>query len=253
MNKKLMGVLIPVLGGLAIVGSGFSAWYFGESTYDGTAAGTGTVTGVVDNGTLDVGGTEADPVGHFTVTLDQKQLVGTSGYGTSGITYEGNMTKTGTTEKYFGFVFDAGNKDVADLPYEAIKANVTLKNGEGNNVSSYISVKFVSINDTPATTGEGGNIGADGKLKLNNTEKSTVVLGLEWANNEENTRTMKPTTYLEYCQMLNALTGKTAGEAGSYTEMKNGVEEPLDTAKAGLSGDKSFTFSIDVTVTYESK
>ncbi len=31
MNKKLMGILIPVLGGIAIVGSGFSAWYFGCS------------------------------------------------------------------------------------------------------------------------------------------------------------------------------------------------------------------------------
>ncbi len=225
MNKKLMGILIPVLGGIAIVGSGFSAWYFGESTYNDTAAGTGTVTGLVEDGTLDLGSKAVK------VTLDQAKLFknDVAAYEANGLgitVTEGNM---GTTEKYFGFVFDAGNDGVADadLPYSAVKANVTLANGEvaegkTNKVTDYINVKVL----------EGIT---DGNLNL--TGETTVKLGFEWVEGA------KPTTYLEYCQMLDDLSGTTDYINGDGTANKVA-------AKDGLA---NFTFSINVEVTIESK
>ncbi len=220
MNKKLIGLLVPTLAGVAIVGSGFSAWYFGESTYNDTATGTGTVTGLVEEGTLDLGSKAVK------VTLDQAKLFkdDVAAYEANGLgitVTEGNM---GTTDKYFGFVFDAGNDTVADadLPYSAVKANITLANGESNDVASYINVKVL----------EGIT---DGKLNLKG--ETTVKLGFEWVEGA------KPTNYLEYCQMLNALSGTTSYTNGDGTANK-------EAAKNGLA---SFTFSINVEVTVESK
>ncbi len=232
MNKKLMGVLIPVLGGLAIVGSGFSAWYFGESTYNDQTTGIGDVTGLVEEGTLDLGSKAVK------VTLDQVKLFknDVNAYEENGlgiIVTEGNM---GTTDKYFGFVFDAGNDTVADadLPYTAVKASVTLENAKDaskndtNKVKNYINVKVLS-----GIT--------DGKLNLKG--ESTVKLGFEWVTG------MKPTNYNEYCQMLDDL----SGTDNYFDDTKKEPKKDATGKLVAADGLTNFTFSVNVAITLESK
>ena len=54
MNRKLYALLLPVIGGAVIVGSGFSAWYFNEATVSKSTEGTGTVEGLIDTGVLTI-------------------------------------------------------------------------------------------------------------------------------------------------------------------------------------------------------
>lgn len=84
MNKKLLSLLVPVLGGMAIVGSGFSAWHFGEvaTSHNDTTTGNGTITEVVEFGEA----TLKFNVETFNLTLDQDALVGATDYADKGIT-----------------------------------------------------------------------------------------------------------------------------------------------------------------------
>lgn len=54
MNRKLYALLLPVIGGAVIVGSGFSAWYFNTTSISNSLGGNGTVEGLVTNaGTIE--------------------------------------------------------------------------------------------------------------------------------------------------------------------------------------------------------
>ncbi len=214
MNKKLIGLLVPVLGGIAIVGSGFSAWHFGEELkVEKTMNGNGTVTGLTSKGTLTLG---TETVG---VTLDQKAVVGAGNYETVGIIID-DANKDNFNFTFTGDLNFALDNEANNWGYTGYKATAKIEGG----IASYVDV---SIEDVTNMT--------NGAIALMKDDKTAAVeakgnLVLSWKAGH------KPTTYDDYITMLNTLQGTGEGVTAFNSE----------TAVNGLD---SFTFTITVSVT----
>ena len=74
MNRKLFSLVLPVIGGAVIVGSGFSAWYFNTTSISNSLGGNGTVEGLVTNaGTIEFTPT-ANESGEPVTSIEQLQF-----------------------------------------------------------------------------------------------------------------------------------------------------------------------------------
>lgn len=72
MHKKFYNFMLPVLGAAVVVGSGFSAWVFSDTSVPDTLSGTFSITDEVANLKVEIkkAGTDTD-LTEFALTLDQ--------------------------------------------------------------------------------------------------------------------------------------------------------------------------------------
>lgn len=168
MHKKFLAFVLPVLGGLAVIGSGFATWVFTDEVGRATAAtGTVTVTGLISSAsalTVDVS--------DLTLELDQ----GGANYAsdlTKGITWKNGDASV--TELRFTFRYDP--KDVANLTYNY---TLTVANTDTN---KDVKALFANTNEV-ATAKELTTIKDDTSTTESTTDKvGTIIYTLpnKWA------------------------------------------------------------------------
>ena len=204
MKKKLLIAMIPVLGMGALVGSGFSAWVFGNEASQ-TFNFNGAVTVEPATGDLTLDYTEND----FSVTLDQggkgnvDNAVGVTVSNLSTITF--SLTTNDTT------VIEA-----PEPKYEAeIKWSFSLTDGSErgtSNVNTYLALttdmSSLAVNDYAALTTTGGEI--NGKNSINytysaGTWKFTITMP---SKDKILNYVDKPSTYAEWQTMNHDLDEK---------------------------------------------
>ena len=106
MKRKFLAVFLPIIGTVAVVGSGFSAWYFGQggTTQDGfdDAFGVDVTDAVVDAGgklVLTTNGDEGQAFHGKKLWLDQAFAdTGDKNYADSGIIFSSNENLTGVRD-----------------------------------------------------------------------------------------------------------------------------------------------------------
>lgn len=203
MKKKLLIAMIPVLGMGALVGSGFSAWVFGNEASQ-TFNFNGAVTVEPATGDLTLDYTEND----FSVTLDQggkgnvDNAVGVTVSNLSTITF--SLTTNDTT------VIEA------DEPkYEAeIKWSFSLIDGSETgttNVNTYLALTTdmsnLGVNDYAALTTTGGKVNGNNSINytyLAGTWTFTITMP---SQDKILNYVDKPSTYAEWQKMSNDLDG----------------------------------------------
>ena len=159
MHKKFLAFVLPVLGGLAVIGSGFATWVFTDevgSTVDAT--GTVTVTGLSSAGNLTV------DVSDLTLELDQGGAKNASDL-TKGITWKNGDASV--TELRFTFKYDP--KDVANLTYNY---TLTVANTDA---SKDVKVLFANTNEV-ATAKELTTIEDDTSTTESTTDKIGTII-----------------------------------------------------------------------------
>lgn len=136
MHKKFLAFVLPVLGGLAVIGSGFATWVFTDEVgRTKVATGTVTVTGLSSAGNLTV------DVSDLTLELDQGGAKNASDL-TKGITWKNGDALV--TELTFTFKYDP--KDVANLTYNY---TLTVANTDA---SKDVKVLFAETNEVANAT-----------------------------------------------------------------------------------------------------
>ena len=191
MHKKFLAFVLPVLGGLAVIGSGFATWVFTDEVGSTTVAtGTVTVTGLSSAGTLTVN------VSDLTLELDQGGANNVSDL-TKGITWKNGDASV--TELRFTFKYDP--KDVANLTY-----NYTLTVA---NTDASKDVKALFANTNEVATATELTMKDDTSTTEPTTDKVgtiTYTLPNEWAAPTEWAAGKKPQSSEEY-KNLEALAG----------------------------------------------
>jgi len=190
MHKKFLAFVLPVLGGLAVIGSGFATWVFTDEV--GRAAdvtGNVTVTGLSSAGTLTVD----DDISDLTLELDQGGANNASDL-TKGITWKnGDAT---VTELRFTFRYDP--KDVANLTYNY---TLTVANTD---TSKDVKALFDKDNTNEVTTKTELTMEYDTSTTESTTDKVGIItytLPTKWAAGQ------KPQSTGEYNNKLKNLAG----------------------------------------------
>ena len=190
MHKKFLAFVLPVLGGLAVIGSGFATWVFtGEVDRTKAATGTVTVTGLSSAGNLTV------DVSDLTLELDQGGVNNASDL-TKGITWKkknGDAVKEVTK---LTFTFRHDPIDVTNLTYNY---TLTVANTEASK-----DVKALFANTNEVTTKTELNMEYDTSTPESTTDKVgtiTYTLPNEWAADK------KPQSIAEYNNKLKDLAG----------------------------------------------
>lgn len=135
MNRKILSIALPLVGAAVLVGSGFSAWYFGD-VQTVTSVGTVEVTPTVD-GVLSV----KDSITSFKVVLDQGGIVNATNRD-KGI----SITKTdGTALSEIAGVYTMSTDQASAFAISNLKvtlhADVTLSGG----AETYLEVKTEAV------------------------------------------------------------------------------------------------------------
>ena len=159
MHKKFLAFVLPVLGGLAVIGSGFATWVFTDEVgRTKVATGTVTVTGLSSAGNLTV------DVSDLTLELDQGGAKNASDL-TKGITWKNGDASV--TELRFTFKYDP--KDVANLTYNY---TLTVANTDA---SKDVKVLFANTNEV-ATAKELTTIEDDTSTTESTTDKIGTII-----------------------------------------------------------------------------
>lgn len=150
MKRKFLAVILPIIGCATVVGSGFSAWYFGATaSTSGEGINIGThVTEEINSvvGTLSIpsGNSNASTLNGMNLILDQGGFKNTND--NQGIMFA-NGTPSDVSAKdleyKFNVVFDGRNADLTleDVYNAGMELKVTVSFDLGGALSQYIAVK----------------------------------------------------------------------------------------------------------------
>ena len=140
MHKKFLAFVLPVLGGLAVIGSGFATWVFTDEVGSTAAAtGTVTVTGLSSAGDLTV------DVSDLTLELDQGGAKNASDL-TKGITWKKKNGDAVEEVTKLTFTFRYDPIDVTNLTYNY---TLTVANKDA---SKDVKVLFAETNEVANAT-----------------------------------------------------------------------------------------------------
>ena len=171
MKRKFLAVVLPIIGCATVVGSGFSAWYFGETTNENGSGSFGVNIAITDE--------VKDATNSLTVSSDVSKLIGhkllldQGGYANkanrdSGIMFTKEDPDTNelpvqvstTTGKDWSFTvtYNSTNTSIKQL-YEAglqirFEFNITLSEGKDDyseGLNDYIEVKPATVGITSTT------------------------------------------------------------------------------------------------------
>lgn len=149
MKRKLLGIILPVLAGVAVVGTGFSTWYFTDGMKEESIGADVKLVGYANLGTIEI----AD-VNNYVLKVDSSEdenihLINTA-----------TETTTSHTKDQIDGVkinYTTNNGDFALEVEKNIKVtmNVSIDNGEGysndNGLSSYINYSVTNTNNWVGT------------------------------------------------------------------------------------------------------
>lgn len=184
MKRKFLAVVLPIIGCATVVGSGFSAWYFGNTVTTGDSGSTIVNVDVTDeirdaSGTLSVD-TSASTITGKTLILDQggfKNPSVDSGimFGDTGATEttatsettETIVNKWGFTVKYDGTVGEGDDLTLGELYDAGLRIRINLSIQIKGDLGKYITFQtpVPTVNVTP--------------LGLTGTDKSVTLSGDE--------------------------------------------------------------------------
>ena len=167
MKRKFLAVVLPIIGCATVVGSGFSAWYFGETTNKNGSGSFGVNIAITDE--------VKDATNSLTVSSDvsklkdHKLLLDQGGYANkdnpdSGIMFTNSdplPTQVSTTtgiDWNFTITYNSTNTSIKQL-YEAglqirFEFNITLSEGkdeDSEGLNDYIEVKPATVGITSTT------------------------------------------------------------------------------------------------------
>lgn len=199
MKRKFLAVVLPIIGCATVVGSGFSAWYFGEtasSSGEGINIGT-NVTEEINSvaGTLSIPSenSNASTLNGMNLILDQggyKNINDNQGimfaHGTPSdvsakdLDYRFNVKFTGNDDLNLQDVYDAG-----------MELKVTVSFDLGGNLSQYIAVK-----DGAGMVVDFGPAGDEAELKFTKGTNNNVYTA---------TYTLKETSLDDIADLENAV------------------------------------------------
>ena len=208
-KRKILMLTLPLVGVATIVGSGFSAWYFNETTVSTTAKLGVAVTELhVTAGTLTTtlpaGAKVVLDQGGATKATDLKELIYVA------TESSGNYTKVNS----FDVTFSIPTTSAAGLKDSGIKATLTLTPTVNTTLSTYIDVttSLITLNKTftlaaDENPGDGWTRSISGDNTLYTT---TVSLPASNAGTLFTYKTgKKPTTVAAYNAMTTALSSVT--------------------------------------------
>lgn len=162
MNRKLFALLLPVIGGAVIVGSGFSAWYFNEATVSASTTGTGKVEELIDTGVL----TLNHETFHFTLDQGGKENATdvTKGIsiteGTLTFTYVGdkgyeNSVFAASKTLSYTYTFALSSENAALLNYIELSETTGSFNAvDGTQTNQTVDIPAIIYKDKPETAAE---------------------------------------------------------------------------------------------------
>lgn len=204
MKKKLLIAMIPVLGMGALVGSGFSAWVFGNEASE-TFNFNGAVTVEPATGDLTLDYTEKD----FSVTLDQG--------GKGNVENEVGVTVSNLSTISFSLTTnDTTVIEAVEPKYEAeIKWSFSLTDGSEKgttNVNTYLALTAdmskLGLSDYAALTTTGGKVNENSSLNYTYSAGTwNFTITMPSTDNILN-YVDKPSTYAEWEKMNSDLDGK---------------------------------------------
>ena len=237
MKRKLLAVVLPLIGCATVVGSGFAAWYFGDSVSGGDDAKFGAAVNI----TTEVGNENTTLTGSCTSTdmpdyliLDQapaKADGSVNNIATQGIAFtKGVKNVIASEEKVNPFVFsvkyNGGGKTLADLYNEGkyivrveIKIDLTDLQGYVDLVSD-AKVAITNSTSEPLDPSVGKFIEGQDNIytatyyapttyDASTTADWTFTLGLSTENYENQllkyAGSMKPTSHEDYVAMTQAI------------------------------------------------
>lgn len=143
MNKKLLSLIVPVFGFMAIIGSGFSAWHFGKvaTSVDASAAGHGTVEDVVTFNDAEL----KFNINTVYLKLDQDALVGAADYTDKGLTYDTLTYTLSMDQDMVDYLEETG--------YQSVKFSVEVTGNDG--FGTYVNTTVTKASAALATSIEG--------------------------------------------------------------------------------------------------
>lgn len=199
MNRKLYALLLPVIGGAVIVGSGFSAWYFNEATVSKSTEGTGTVEGLIDTGVLTINHET------FTFTLDQGGRENATD-ATKGITItEGQLS--------FTYVGDKGYENSVFAQEKTLSYTYTFALSSDNDAL----LNYIQLAETT------GSFTASEGVQTNQTVDFPALIYKD-----------KPETAQEYKAMIDALNG---GAGHDYSTVLSGLDLTITVTVTAVEGE----------------
>lgn len=194
LNRKILALVLPAVAVSALVGSGFSAWYFSENNIEGKNQNINvSITDKVDNavGTLTLSETQAT-----TLTLDQ-----------GGFANKDKLDKgIGFDEASVGAEFKFKDGAYENLTSAGMKVEVTRTITFTANLLEYVEVTGLS-NYTPGSTVHTlkqdvtSNAGLTDTIKLMSEEENYTFLILKYKEGK------KPQNSEQHKDMKDNLTG----------------------------------------------
>lgn len=234
LKRKILAAVLPVVAAGTVVGSGFSAWYFGTAS---TTTKTVTINTSTDNGyeaqlgTIKVSyGLETnteielspDESGVFnapiTLVLDQGGYKNKSNTN-AGISFKQN--ETNTKVQYLSFSYDISDDALLKFESAGYDVDITLKVTLGANLKNYVEFQTASENVLSNSVsnvafdfsegGDGSSIEYSTALTADSHDSSVKwMLYLATDNYLENDLLKykdKPDNYADYGAMQTALSG----------------------------------------------
>lgn len=231
MKRKLLAVVLPLVGCATVVGSGFAAWYFGDSVSGGDDAkffATVNITEEVASTDTTLNGSSNSEAIPKHLILDQgpaKANGDANDIATQGIAFASspkNVIEPAETVNDFVFTvnYNGAGKSLADLHTDGnyrvrveVKIDLTALKGYVDLVTG----AHVVMDETASDTIDGSNINFEGKDNIytatyfaptadaSTTANWTFTLGLSTVNYENELLKyadgMKPTNHEEYAAM----------------------------------------------------
>lgn len=238
MKRKFLAVVLPIIGCATVVGSGFSAWYFGAAASVGDGEGINIGTSVTEEinsvaGTLSIDESNASTINGMNLILDQGGFENTNNQGI--MFYEGTPSVVMKNDLKYSFNVKFTGTETLDLQdvYNAnMELKVTVSFNLGNVLSQYIAVKSgagMKVEDGPAgdegelkfTKGEGNDYTATYTLKKDSLdeivdlENAVFTFSIDLSTNDSFENSLF--VYAE---------GRKPTDTGTLTKMKNDLTGP---------------------------
>ena len=261
LKRKILAAVLPVVAAGTVVGSGFSAWYFGDISnksindsigveVTGASEGAGSVK-ILYNATGSGEELEGDELsGNKVLVLDQGTGSDRITSPNKGISFKfGDTILSTITFRYQINNEDAENLSAANitLSYDfSVAINDTLANyvvpqaaTDGNNSYGWCSSQLQSIGNTYSVTGGNVNLTKGSKISYFDVTISLGVLGDQ--SNEFLLYKNKPENYEEYTKMRDALV------AANLTSEPSTGKNYAENTTSGSTNGISFDFSVKAT------
>lgn len=156
MKKKILGILTPILAGVTLIGTGFSVWYFTDST--STEKSLNVTVTLADYVTI--GSLETSPkYDNYELRFDSTKVSGeNSGIHLYGKTSASDFTLADDINLTYTYGTSESNGERPTLKLTVTVPGVANKQGNPSSLADYLDINLASTNWTNQTSStESGN------------------------------------------------------------------------------------------------